>query len=411
MNFSDLPESARLDIEVAQNEADAILGAARRSADQFVAKAYEMGVDPSGVGFSPGDSALALARQELIAGRDRAAGHLLGAIVGEYLKTNLGIDGVYSKIAAGGDFVASRYQLDRSTLDQLTQYCQATALRVKSNEVKLQARAAGGPLTLAEWGTNPFPTGSTAHQILEDCALLARERLALFAAEQFGKLPAENSPNEDFLKFQVECVAGVFDVWAGILADSCPLTDAAAHKFCELCGELEKILKGQTSERAISGVSRQTYLSAMKTRLLQRKHSWIGQMFKKVREHKQAIVAVSPGEHASSSSLENTFKQVPSWSNETKDSAASAESLGGMSAAVDSSGELAVYRAHLLSDYKAATGQPSNKRIYQASNSTIHKPEFYEWVRGELPSASETTRNFERFLREKKPPIPRNPGG
>jgi hypothetical protein len=68
-------------------------------------------------------------------------------------------------------------------------------------------------------------------------------------------------------------------------------------------------------------------------------------------------------------------------------------------------------RRALLNEYKAATKNPSNKRIYGARNSRIHKPEFYEWVNGTLPRDSATTANFERFLREKKPPIPKNPKG
>jgi hypothetical protein len=66
-------------------------------------------------------------------------------------------------------------------------------------------------------------------------------------------------------------------------------------------------------------------------------------------------------------------------------------------------------RADLLAAYKQATDNPSNKKIYEARNSGIHKPQFYQWVTGELPAHSETTRNFERFLEEKKPPISRRP--
>ncbi|HTV83082.1 MAG TPA: hypothetical protein VME18_10560 [Acidobacteriaceae bacterium] len=65
-------------------------------------------------------------------------------------------------------------------------------------------------------------------------------------------------------------------------------------------------------------------------------------------------------------------------------------------------------REKLLTDYKAATGA-SNRQIFMAQNSGIHKPQFVEWRRGELPDTSATTQNFERFLREKKPPIPRKP--
>jgi|SRR5579872_600724 len=64
-------------------------------------------------------------------------------------------------------------------------------------------------------------------------------------------------------------------------------------------------------------------------------------------------------------------------------------------------------RAKLLAEYKSATGDPSNRKIYTARNSGIHKPEFLRWQRGDLPSTSQTCVNFERFLREKKAPMPR----
>lgn len=63
----------------------------------------------------------------------------------------------------------------------------------------------------------------------------------------------------------------------------------------------------------------------------------------------------------------------------------------------------------LLEDYKQATGNPPNKRIYEAQNSGIHKPDFYNWRKGELSPKSATSLNFERFLRAKKPPLPRHP--
>jgi hypothetical protein len=66
-------------------------------------------------------------------------------------------------------------------------------------------------------------------------------------------------------------------------------------------------------------------------------------------------------------------------------------------------------RERLLAEYKAATENPSNRRIYSSRNSGIHKPQFYQWTEGGLPATSATTINFERFLRDKKPPIPRKP--
>jgi hypothetical protein len=64
-------------------------------------------------------------------------------------------------------------------------------------------------------------------------------------------------------------------------------------------------------------------------------------------------------------------------------------------------------RSQRLAEYKAATGHPSNKSIYTASNSSIHKPQFHEWQRGDLSPNSQTCINFERFLREKRRPIPK----
>jgi hypothetical protein len=62
-------------------------------------------------------------------------------------------------------------------------------------------------------------------------------------------------------------------------------------------------------------------------------------------------------------------------------------------------------RRKLLGEYKTATGNPSNKKIYEADNSSIYKPQFYQWLDGRLPASSATTINFERFLQEKKRPI------
>lgn len=64
-------------------------------------------------------------------------------------------------------------------------------------------------------------------------------------------------------------------------------------------------------------------------------------------------------------------------------------------------------RRELLSEYRKASGDPSHRKIYTARNSGINKPEFYAWIRGELPDTSKTTIKFEKFLRSKKRPIPK----
>jgi hypothetical protein len=66
-------------------------------------------------------------------------------------------------------------------------------------------------------------------------------------------------------------------------------------------------------------------------------------------------------------------------------------------------------RKTLLAEYKAATGDPSDYQLFNAQNSGLHKPEFYRWLKGTLSAHSRTAQNFERFLREKKLPIPRKP--
>jgi hypothetical protein len=66
-------------------------------------------------------------------------------------------------------------------------------------------------------------------------------------------------------------------------------------------------------------------------------------------------------------------------------------------------------RLGLLEGYKSATGNPPNKRIYEARNSGIHKPEFYKWLSGALPAHSKTSIKFELFLSRKKPAIPKTP--
>ena len=66
-------------------------------------------------------------------------------------------------------------------------------------------------------------------------------------------------------------------------------------------------------------------------------------------------------------------------------------------------------RMKLLDGYKAATGNPSSKKIYEAENSGINKPEFYEWKNGRLPDRSRTTKQFEAFLTAKRRLIPKKP--
>ncbi len=133
MDLSDLPPSARDRIAAAEIEADSILASSQATADQYAAEAYRMGVDPSGIGFSPGDIPLDLARKELVGGHERAAGHLFGATAREYLNTGkLDIEGFNAKLDAIGDWIVQKYRIDRTVLDQLKQHCRMVALRKRA---------------------------------------------------------------------------------------------------------------------------------------------------------------------------------------------------------------------------------------------------------------------------------------
>ena len=63
------------------------------------------------------------------------------------------------------------------------------------------------------------------------------------------------------------------------------------------------------------------------------------------------------------------------------------------------------FRARLLKWYLQNTGV-TRYQVYTASNKPCHKPEFYKWVRGDLPDDSATTKNLERFLTNLERPRP-----
>ena len=66
--------------------------------------------------------------------------------------------------------------------------------------------------------------------------------------------------------------------------------------------------------------------------------------------------------------------------------------------------ELSALRSIRILEYKKANPGVTDYQIYNAKNSGVHKPEFYRYVKGTLSSESETCKNFERFLAEKKTP-------
>jgi hypothetical protein len=64
-------------------------------------------------------------------------------------------------------------------------------------------------------------------------------------------------------------------------------------------------------------------------------------------------------------------------------------------------------RKALLKEYLTKTGVRAS-RVWrcagQANTHSCHKPEFYAWLKGELPADSATAQSLERFLRRGEPP-------
>lgn len=155
IDFSDLPQASRDRIAAAEIEADSILTNSEETANQLAAEAYQMGVDPSGVGYSPGDIPLDLARKELVGGRDRAAGHLFGAAANEYLKHGrLDIEGFNAKLDTIGDWIFQKFHINRNVLDELKRYCLALALRKRAAAIEA-----------TEAGDNPFQGDATSESV------------------------------------------------------------------------------------------------------------------------------------------------------------------------------------------------------------------------------------------------------
>jgi hypothetical protein len=170
VDVSDLPESSRTLIAAAEIEAQSIFANSRQAANQLVAEAYRQGVDPSGIGYSPGDIPLDLARKERAEGQDRAAEHLFGITAGEYMKREpLDTEGFNAKLETIGDWVSGKYQPSRSVLDELNRQFRALALRKRA--AALQA---------AEVGANRlevFPEGDLAD--LPELSTSAKRKLAI----------------------------------------------------------------------------------------------------------------------------------------------------------------------------------------------------------------------------------------
>jgi hypothetical protein len=170
VDFSDLHESSRSLVAAAEIEADSIFAKSRRAADQLEAEAYHQGVDPSGIGYSPGDIALDLARKQRTEGQNDAAGHLFGVTAGEYMKREpLDTEGFNAKLETIGDWVSRKYQPSRSMLDDLKRHFRALALRKRAAALQVAEFGDNRPKVISEGDLADLPELSPS----------ARRRLAI----------------------------------------------------------------------------------------------------------------------------------------------------------------------------------------------------------------------------------------
>jgi hypothetical protein len=161
-------------------------------------------------------------------------------------------------------------------------------------------------------------------------------------------------------------------------------------------GKLAKVVTANAKKMTSSWVAtpgasilnRDDLMRALHTRLIARRSYWKAEGLKQAREIEARW-------------KRDTGPEEPSVTSDGTNEAAPEQPVD-----ID---EIKLRRGALLAEYKAATGNPSNRQLYQAKNSGIHKPQFYDWLKGKLPVVSATAKNFERFLSEKKQPIPKKP--
>lgn len=149
---------------------------------------------------------------------------------------------------------------------------------------------------------NPFPEGTRehriwkdVHEIWKDTGLWAKEHRALFHSEMLESMPPEEASEKEFLDHILKARAGVFDIWAGALSRHAVLTDDAAEAFEHLLDEVEKVMIAQAGNFRASFLPEPLFSSELRNRLNQRKQYWIGQMLRRVREHKEATRAGAVG--------------------------------------------------------------------------------------------------------------------
>jgi hypothetical protein len=127
IDISDLPQTAQFRIRKAENEAAAHLAASRGAYEQDAAEAYNLGVDFSRIGWSPGNEPLEVANREFSDGRDEAAKYLIAATANEYSDTITDIDTFESKLNAIEAWASKKFRASTYALDSAKYQARAIA--------------------------------------------------------------------------------------------------------------------------------------------------------------------------------------------------------------------------------------------------------------------------------------------
>jgi hypothetical protein len=109
-----------------------ILDGGRAAAGDLVAEGYRAGVDPMGVGYSPGSLHLDMAPHALETAREQAALHLFAAAAREYLAASE-VEALACVLYRVAEYAASRYRIDPGRLGQAKRHWLAQAHRRRAS--------------------------------------------------------------------------------------------------------------------------------------------------------------------------------------------------------------------------------------------------------------------------------------
>ena len=192
-DLSDLPAQSRDRIASAEKEASRIVNDAEERAKFSEREAGELGVDPSGVGFSPGSSLLQEALRELKCGREAAARLMFVAVALEYWRLLAPATEPFAvKLRLIRGPIARKFALDPAALNGLIKDVEG-AIR----QIPLVRHIVVDPLAMRS--TNGSRDGKSARQFENRCEVISPASL--------GRLHELRAKRERRLKDQSELTA------------------------------------------------------------------------------------------------------------------------------------------------------------------------------------------------------------